>query len=200
MSPPQKKRNATPQELLLWHQIMDDTKPFSGPKKNTSSDPMPNISNIIMPIFPAITPSPITLPAKPVATRVEKKTHTYFPSLNKKTVRKISRNVQTIDAQLDLHGMTQGKAWSSLINFLTHCSATEKRFLLIITGKGIQRKRDQQCLYENPITKNNYGVLRTLLPRWLTQSPHCKLVLSVTSAHPRHGGDGAFYVQLRRHK
>ena len=42
------------------------------------------------------------------------------------------------------------------------------------------------------------GVLRRNLPRWLTESPVRQIVLRLEPARSQHGGDGAFYVLLRR--
>jgi DNA-nicking Smr family endonuclease len=36
------------------------------------------------------------------------------------------------------------------------------------------------------------------VPDWLTRPPLAALVLEVAPANLRHGGDGAFYVYLRR--
>ena len=42
------------------------------------------------------------------------------------------------------------------------------------------------------------GVLRRNVPAWLTASPVAGRILTIVPAHLRHGGDGAFYVILRR--
>ena len=41
------------------------------------------------------------------------------------------------------------------------------------------------------------GVLRRNVPRWLAEPELRMIVVGYTSAHARHGGEGAFYVQLR---
>ncbi|MEC7257418.1 MAG: Smr/MutS family protein, partial [Pseudomonadota bacterium] len=42
------------------------------------------------------------------------------------------------------------------------------------------------------------GILRRQVPHWLTTPPLAQAVLDFTPAHIRHGGEGAFYVYLRR--
>ena len=42
------------------------------------------------------------------------------------------------------------------------------------------------------------GILRRMFPRWIQAGPHRARVLGVEPAHARHGGEGAWYVQLRR--
>ena len=57
---------------------------------------------------------------------------------------------------------------------------------LLITGKG---KADGG---------GERGVLRRELPRWLNQPRNRERVVALTPAQPRDGGDGAFYLRLKR--
>ena len=87
-----------------------------------------------------------------------------------------------IDATLDLHGMTQQSAFTALINFIENSVFNKHRTILIITGKGLDGR----------------GVLKNQLPQWLKTencSPH---VLAFVQAQAKDGGEGAFYVRLRR--
>jgi len=87
-----------------------------------------------------------------------------------------------IDAKLDLHGLTQIEAFDALTDFMERKTKAGKRCLLIITGKG----------------RGGSGVLRRSLQGWLDQLPQAKRILALRSAAPQHGGDGAFYVLLRK--
>ena len=84
------------------------------------------------------------------------------------------------EARLDLHGMTQSAAYPTLLRFLGDAQTQEKGLVLVITGKG--------------------GVLRTQLPLWLGQDELRGLVAGLREAHVKHGGAGAFYVMLRKHR
>ena len=84
------------------------------------------------------------------------------------------------EARLDLHGMTQSAAYRTLLKFLIEAQAQEKSLVLVITGKG--------------------GVLRGQLPLWLGQADLKGLVAGLREAHVKHGGAGAFYVLLRKHR
>ena len=84
------------------------------------------------------------------------------------------------DARIDLHGLTQERAYRALLGFLTRAQADGSRLVLVITGKG--------------------GVLRSQLPLWLGQADLRPLVAGLNEAHIRHGGGGAFYVLLRKRK
>lgn len=87
-----------------------------------------------------------------------------------------------IDARLDLHGKTQVEAFEALMRFVRRHAGNGARMLLIITGKG----------------SRGDGVLRRHLPQWLAQLPEAKRILAIRPASIAHGGDGAFYILLRR--
>ncbi len=56
--------------------------------------------------------------------------------------------------------------------------------VLIITGKG----------------RRSGGTLREELPRWLRESPLREAIIAYDVAGPRHGGEGAWYVRIRKRK
>ena len=101
--------------------------------------------------------------------------------LDDATSRKIARGKTSIDAKLDLHGMTQDEAYGTLFRFIDHAYASGKRTVLIITGKGSRGE----------------GVLKQSVPRWLSE-PWCReRVIGYRESHISHGGSGALYVRLR---
>jgi DNA-nicking Smr family endonuclease len=103
---------------------------------------------------------------------------------DRKSERRLREGDITLDARLDLHGMTQAEAHAALTDFMKAQAAAGARNLLIITGKG----------------RNNEGVLRLQLTHWLETLPQAALIRDIRLAAPRHGGDGAFYVMLKRQK
>jgi DNA-nicking Smr family endonuclease len=113
--------------------------------------------------------------------------------------KKISTGRVHIDARLDLHGMRQDDAHSRLRAFVFDAHARGLKTVLIITGKG--RDVDDITLsYVDTLDRTPRGVLRRNLPRWLAEPDLRALVVSYTQAAQHHGGDGAFYVELRRHR
>jgi DNA-nicking Smr family endonuclease len=100
--------------------------------------------------------------------------------------RRIERSLRLgkieIEARIDLHGMTQEKAYAALENFMATQAKRGHRHLLIITGKG----------------KNKEGTLRSNLPHWLQSLPETPQILTLRPAAPKHGGEGAFYVMLKK--
>jgi DNA-nicking Smr family endonuclease len=109
-----------------------------------------------------------------------------FSSVDRRTAERLKRGQIAIESQLDLHGLTQEEALAALDDFLWQAWAAGQRCVLVITGKGTAREGG--------------GVLRTLIPNWLAEGSHQDRVLAVEIAQPRHGGDGALYVLLRRQR
>lgn len=95
------------------------------------------------------------------------------------------------EGKLDLHGMRIETAHPALVRFVLRAQAQGKRLVLVITGKG--KDRDEPGPIPTP-----RGVLRNQVPHWLSIPPLAQAVMQVTPAHISHGGDGAYYVYLRR--
>lgn len=96
--------------------------------------------------------------------------------------RRLERERDDLEARLDLHGLTHDRARTSLEGFLREAWRRDYRAVLVITGKGPAEG----------------GVLRRALPGWLAAPALREMVAGVSQAHRRHGGEGAFYVALKR--
>ncbi|MEO0498829.1 MAG: Smr/MutS family protein [Pseudomonadota bacterium] len=132
-------------------------------------------------IFPENQPTTPFLPYwQPPAQRVARKQE----PIDRKTKRKLSKGRLSVDARIDLHGMTQDEAHNALIGFVGMSHARGHRVVLVITGKGLG--------------KQGKGILRQVVPRWLVTPPLAQWVNGHDVSAPHHGGDGALYVRLRR--
>jgi DNA-nicking Smr family endonuclease len=100
--------------------------------------------------------------------------------LDKRSAQRLRRGQTPVEARLDLHGLTQAEAHRALNAFLAAAQAAGKRCALVITGKGGE------------------GVLKRMVPLWLAEAPNRPRVLAIEPAQPRHGGEGALYVLLRK--
>jgi DNA-nicking Smr family endonuclease len=89
-----------------------------------------------------------------------------------------------IEQTLDLHGRTQDEAHRALARFLAAAQAAGCRCVLVVTGKGL----------------GSGGTLGHMVPRWLNEGANRELIVAFTPAQARHGGSGALYVLLRRHR
>ena len=106
--------------------------------------------------------------------------------------RKVGRGRIEIDSRIDLHGMTQTEARSALHHFIHARFGRGDRTVLVITGKGVKTDND----YIAAMTER--GVLRTMLPIWLNEPGLAPMVSGWSVAARGHGGEGAWYVRLRR--
>jgi DNA-nicking Smr family endonuclease len=111
--------------------------------------------------------------------------------MDQKAYGRLRRGKLKPDARIDLHGMTLAQAHPALTGFILRSASAGHRLVLIITGKG--KDRDSG----GPIP-TRFGVLRHQVPQWLSMAPLGGLVLQISESHIRHGGQGAYYVYLRR--
>ena len=136
--------------------------------------------------------------------KTRKSTHDLAPSLpdqmrhvpvqmDQKAFGKLKRGKLKPEGRLDLHGMTLDRAHPALSRFILSSHKSGKRLVLVITGKGKQRDEG------GPIPVR-HGVLRHQVPQWLAMAPLASAVMQVSQAHISHGGGGAYYVYLRRHR
>lgn len=118
------------------------------------------------------------------------------PQLDKRTEARLKRGDIELDARLDLHGLTQERAHRAVNDFVLKAYDRGHRCLLIITGKG----RVSDVAGEAPSQGREIGVLRKKLPLWLSQPPFPSIVLKVVPASRKDGGEGAFYIYLKRQR
>ncbi len=116
--------------------------------------------------------------------------------LDRRRVRKIATGQHEIDARLDLHGLRQGEAHRRLGRFLHEAQSAGLSMVLVITGKGSARKSTADA--SDPYAREEPGIIRRAVPLWLSEPGLRAMVVSFTPAHQRHGGSGAFYVQIRK--
>jgi DNA-nicking Smr family endonuclease len=107
----------------------------------------------------------------------------------RKERQKLARGHETIDARIDLHGMTQTEAYAALRSMLQRSQANGAKFVLVITGKG-----------QPNASLNGRGVLRRQVPLWLALPEFRRYVAGFDVASASHGGEGALYVRLRKAK
>jgi len=108
--------------------------------------------------------------------------HFRRPGLQTRQYQKLRRGHFTIEAELDLHGMTIADAREALSRFLLDVRRRRRSCVRIIHGKGRG-------------SKDGKPVLKLKLQGWLRQRDE---VLAYCSARPRDGGTGAVYVLVRR--
>lgn len=104
------------------------------------------------------------------------------------SLRKIKNGRSKIEDMLDLHGLRQPAAHKALEAFVKNARERGFGLVLVIAGKG-----DRFGAKEG-------GILRQQVPRWLASGELARLVLSFRTAAIQHGGEGAFYLRLRKRR
>lgn len=194
------RRKLHPDELALWRKVADRTERLHPERR---PDPVSQINR------PKPKPQPssfrpddsFTLGSRAsvlsAAHRLQPNLRERFDSdpvrMDRKAFTRMKRGKLKPEGRIDLHGMTLDRAHPALTQFILMSQASGKRLVLVITGKG-KRSDDQ-----GPIPRP-HGVLRHQVPAWLAQPPLAQAVLQVTPAHVSHGGEGAYYVYLRRQR
>jgi DNA-nicking Smr family endonuclease len=110
--------------------------------------------------------------------------------LGRRLKQRVARGREQIDARLDLHGYTQTEAHAALLRFLRRAQAADAKIVLVVTGKGSARSEDG--------AGGERGVLKRMVPMWLSLPEFRFAVVGFEEAHIGHGGEGALYVRLRR--
>ena len=98
------------------------------------------------------------------------------------------------DKKIDFHGMSLVEAEELLCNTVISCYNTNKRCILFVTGKGINKK---EINYKNE-TRLYYGKIRGAFSSWIRKPEIEKYILGVEQASMEFGADGAFFVYLRK--
>ena len=141
-------------------------RPRETPKPQRPANPM----SAVAPVKAAAPPAPAT-------------------ALDRRLKQRIARGTHTIDARLDLHGLSQTQAHDALRRFLRSSQAKGARIVLVITGKGAAARDDRD---------GERGVLKRQVPLWLRQAEFRGAVIGFETAGAAHGGEGALYLRLRK--
>lgn len=189
-------RTLTPDEAALWNEIARRARRLH-PEKAQAPRPDP-----VKKPEPQPPRGPVPVPHSIVPFRLGEKAATSIGSLtppapaspvDPKTLRRLRRGQMRPEGRIDLHGMTLDESYANLMEFICESYDRNRRMVLVITGKSGPDN-------PSPLTPGARGLLRRQVPRWLALAPFNPMILSVESAHRQHGGDGAFYVYLRRRK
>ncbi|MEM1302603.1 MAG: Smr/MutS family protein [Pseudomonadota bacterium] len=188
-------RRLRPDERALWDQVAKSATPLHE---------KPRLQDVLPPVQEApeaVAPKPSAVRLQPFDIGSKAKTDTRVPRQSKdapkmdaKSFSKLKKGRLEPEGRIDLHGMTTAEAHPELVNFILRSHHKGRRLVLVITGKG-----DGPGGPSGPLPYQR-GILRRQVPHWLQQAPIGTLILQMTPASPRHGGNGALYVYLRRAK
>ncbi len=106
----------------------------------------------------------------------------------------LSNNIQRGDRyKFDLHGFTLDEANKKVKDIIYHCVKNKFRELLLITGKGIHSNSE-----DDAYISENLGKLKYSVPEFInTNSDVNKLIISISNAEKKDGGEGAIIIKLK---
>lgn len=204
-----KRRGLSAEDRALWDKVTHSVTPRVPARPETSippetPPPLPTLkTKSSKPVppgpSPGVPPFQVGEKAKPktaghdLAPKITERLDGAPMRMDRKAFGRMKKGKLVPEARIDLHGMTQAQAHPSLTRFIHDAYARGFRLVLVITGKGKDRDEPGPM----PVPR---GVLKHQVPHWLATGPLRLMVLQVTEAHLRHGGTGAYYVYLRRHR
>jgi DNA-nicking Smr family endonuclease len=183
MSGPPRRRKLSADDETLWRDVTRSVRPL----KRRRAAPQLVESPIIDKAKPAASKPIPHVGAAPAGSAPVRRAPALVP-LERRLKQRLVRGTIEIDGRLDLHGRTQSEAHAALVRFLHRAQGDGARTVLVITGKGggaFDRGEGR-------------GVLKRMVPLWLTLPELRTYVLGFEEAHAAHGGTGALYVRLRR--
>ena len=112
------------------------------------------------------------------------------------TNKKLKKNKIPINRKVDFHGYSLDEAKKIFFKTINDCFLNNLRCILFVTGKGSIKKENDY----SQETKLYYGKIRNNFISWTAQSVVQSKILNVQQADIKNGGDGAFFVYLRKNK
>ena len=116
-----------------------------------------------------------------------------FSEVNKE----LKRGRVKIDRRIDLHGYGLAEAHEKFRSEVKRNYDKNKRCLLIITGKGVYKKIENE---QETSPKLFYGKIKNSIINWINEDDLKKYILTYQDAGFEYGGDGALFVYLRKKK
>jgi DNA-nicking Smr family endonuclease len=182
-------RQLNPDEADLWARVMATVKPLRAvpqapPRAVIAATAPVKATKPSKALVRAVAAGRVAAP-KTVAAPPPPRQNTLDGSWDKR----LTRGIVSPDSSIDLHGHTLSSAHAMLDDGLSRAITRGDRVLLLVTGKPPRPES------ERPHAR---GAIRAAIADWLAASRHADAIAAVRGAHPRHGGQGALYIVLRR--
>lgn len=177
----------SPSDEQMWRRAMEDVTPLPGqsdqvtPAAGPRAIVPPDEDKEVLALLADLCAGEAPLDVRDTEEYVEG----CRPGLDRRIVRKLRRGDFSVQAHLDLHGMTLNAARDAVHEFIGRSQRQGWRCILFIHGRGINSPDGK------PIIKRH-------LVGWLSRSGLRKNVLAFATARPYDGGGGALYVLLKK--
>ena len=95
---------------------------------------------------------------------------------------------------IDLHGYTLEDANRSIEDFINKAFLEKINKLIVVTGKGLHSKNDR-----DPYVSKDLSILKYSVPEFIKNNESLvKMISSIEQANQHDGGQGAFYIFLKK--
>jgi DNA-nicking Smr family endonuclease len=175
------------EDALLWERFAAGVQPLPNRDAYAPLPVAPDVSHPVIPQQEKLQKKTSEPKSAVVLSFVWDGDHVYgaVSGVSKRMVASLAAGDGTAHQHLDLHGFTLQEACEAVTHWVPFMRHKGERCVLIVTGKGKS-------------SVHQVGVIKQHLPEWLSQPPLVQHVLAFTTASPKDGGTGAFYVMLRR--
>jgi DNA-nicking Smr family endonuclease len=109
---------------------------------------------------------------------------------------KLKKGKRFTTKSIDLHGYTLEEANKSIQDFINKSYEDNINKLTVVTGKGLHSNNEK-----NPYVSKELSILKYSVPEFIKKNIDLvKKISEIKSANIEDGGDGAFYIYLKRKK
>ncbi len=109
---------------------------------------------------------------------------------------KLKKKKQYKIRSIDLHGYSLKEANQTIQDFIYKSYEENVNKLIVVTGKGLHSDNKK-----NPYVSKDLSILKYSVPEFIENNIELKkIILDITNAKIEDGGDGAFYIHLKRKK
>lgn len=105
-------------------------------------------------------------------------------SIKSSTLKLIKHGKYPIDSRIDLHGCILEDAYNKFLFAIKNSYENHHKLILVITGKGLD---------------HGEGLIKNNLLNWINNNHFLnEVILYISYAKSQHGGEGAFYLYLKK--
>ena len=97
---------------------------------------------------------------------------------------------------IDLHGYTLDQANKKIEEFIQESFAEKINKIIVVTGKGLHSQSDK-----DPYVSKDLSILKYSIPEFISKNKNLmNIIYEITDANIEDGGEGAFYIFLKKNK
>ena len=106
----------------------------------------------------------------------------------------INKTIKT--RSIDLHGYSLDGANKAIENFINKAFLENVNKLIVVTGKGLHSENEK-----DPYVSKDLGILKYSVPEFINNNTSLmNKINEITDAKIEDGGEGAFYIFLKKNK